>query len=1079
MFLLLVLAFAAPVVIVRYYQEEIKTKVLTQLNLAFKGHTTLNGLHVSPFRNFPYVSIDLEGLTFYADANDTTSAIYHFDDAYLGFDVLALFKGNFDVKKVALSGGFLHVVTYADGRINLMEAKNMYDETPQEADTSDFHFMIDSILLQDILLTHNNLEGDKYTSLNIAQSNAQIRMAEDGLHFRLDLKAILEEYRTGKTVMFKNKHIELHNDLSYDFGKEHLLIRPGKVNLESGTLNFEGTINFKDDVNLDLRFDGQKKSFDLFISLAPEVVIDAMSKFTTRGDVYLKGSITGKSLHQNPHVEVEMGCANTFFMDRRTQKDVIKDLQFKGFFNTGKDNTLATSSFYLESLYGAPQNSVMRGMFRVENFEKPLINMDFHADIDLHYLPEFFPVTGLKKSSGKVKMDITLKEFVTADSVLVVASQLQEGTSSHIDFKDVNLWLNKYPHPIKNISGSILLNGDQIKAKNLSAKILNNDLSLSFSMEDLLHFIHGDDAPLAFYFETEAKRFKPNEVLPKAWLPKADSNSVNIWDDELRNFHFAVDVRSRTKAFETYKYLPTLAIDFHDFRFESKKYPNKVHEIKGKLELSDQGVQLNQMVVHIGESKIIGMAKVWPVAPLFDSTNSDWISYQMDLQTPYIDIKQLAQYDGKYINDAIDREVLKKAILKAHGKYSPASKTDKGVNFEMDIDKLYFILNDLPPFEKVSGRITTDNEGSVHIHNFKASLGKSDFNIHLDLFHYLDGDIKNKNIKGQLKTNWLDTDELSAYTQPAENTHKNSKPQKDTDNPHTKAFNLFEFPFPDMQLDVDITHLRHHKYVIDNFKGRLRTTANHYIHVDSLKMDAADGQFVIHGYFNGADPKNIYLTSYVRLNKVNLNKLLYKFDNFGQDFMVSDNLRGIVTGFVNSTAHMYPDLTVDLKKTTAHAEATVTNGRLIKFAPMHAMADMMGDKDLDDIHFGEMSNTFDIKDGYISFPAMKLASSIGYMYLSGKQNFDEDMRMDYEIKLPLSLVKQASWNMLKAKVFGKRKAKADESTTTATIPDDEELVDEEKVIIDGQKGIIRKYITVRMEGTSENLKINMGKKKRG
>jgi hypothetical protein len=123
----------------------------------------------------------------------------------------------------------------------------------------------------------------------------------------------------------------------------------------------------------------------------------------------------------------------------------------------------------------------------------------------------------------------------------------------------------------------------------------------------------------------------------------------------------------------------------------------------------------------------------------------------------------------------------------------------------------------------------------------------------------------------------------------------------------------------------------------------------------------------------------------------------------------------------------------------------------------------------------------DVKDGHIYIPSMKLASSVGYMYLTGNQNFDKDMKMNYEMKVPLSLVKQASWNVMKSKIFGKKKQKKTDTTLLADtssgqIPADDQLV--EKEIIDQQKGILKKYITVRVEGTSEDLKFGIGKKKK-
>lgn len=1064
---------AAPVVVLRYYQSEIKSYVLQTLDKQFQGRTELQGMHISPFVNFPYISIDLENLAFYPDKSGASPAIYAAEDAYLGFDVFDMLAGRFNVKKLKVKKGYLHLVSNENGELNIMTAKNIGKDTSAAEDTSSFHFDLDSIFLEDFHLTFLNLEGNKFTSIRMKKSNAQFDFVDDVMNLKVDMVAVLEEYSSGKKVIFKNKNFELHHDMTYNLEKDYLAIKPGKLILQNGELNFGGNIDFADQANLDIHFDGRKKNFDLFISMAPEAVIQAMEKFRTRGDIYLKGSISGRSLHRNPHVNIELGCANTFFTDKKSQKDVIKDLKFTGFFNTGDSNTLATSVFYLESLYGAPENSYLRGMFKVENFEKPLINMDFHADIDLRYLPEFMPVEGLKKSSGKVKIDITLNEFVTADSVLQVASKLQEGTSSHIDFNNVSVTLDAYPHPVSDINGSISLDADRISIKEFSAKVLDSDLKFSLTMDDLLHFIHGDNAPINFSLKTHAGRLNLGQLVPEKLRPKLDSGLAAIWKDEVYDFHGEIDVKTTTKALQQFKFLPTVAIDFHDLRFKTKLYPNEVKEIKGHIDLNDQYAFVENFVFHVEASKVIGGMKMNPVGPLFSDSIREWAAIQVDIKSPFFDVKQLLTYNGKCaINDQIEQEVIQNLDFKGHGKLLGNSFSKKGFSSWLDIDRLDFKLNKLPVVEKVSGRISTDTLGSIHIQQLEAKMGDTELKTSLDLMHFLDADLKNKNIRGSLTMNKLDLDQLLGYkasmTQPTQ-----AVVRQPVD--HRKAFNLFEIPFPTMQLDLEIGQFKSQKYQLGNLKGRLRSTPNHFAFVDSLHFDAADGHAMIDGYFNGSDPKNIYLNSFIKLKNIDLNKMLYKMDNFGQSFVVSNNLKGILSGTIKSNAHFFPDFTADLAKTTAHIDATITKGRLINFTPLQAMADFMGDKDLNDIHFGELTNIMDVKNGHIHISAMKLTSSIGYMYLSGKQNFDKDMSMDYEIKLPLSLVKQASWNMMKSKLFGKKKPS--QTAEPEALPNDAELVEEEKEIIGSQKGAIRKYITVRIEGTSENFKIKMGKKR--
>ncbi|WP_448519339.1 hypothetical protein [Rhodoflexus sp.] len=1084
----LFLMTAAPIIIIHFYQDKIRDYIVAELGRQFKGRIELAGFKVAPFANFPYISVDLQGLQFFGSAADTVP-IYRFQDLYVGFDVAYLMRGKLNIKQLRAEEGELNIVIAEDGSINLLKAKKSKEEQ-ETADSTDNTLSLDlkKVRLSEIRLKVDDRESNKFTNLTIGDATGSFRYVEQIVDFRADAIAELTEYTNGKTTLFRNKYFEIHNDLSYDLTRDFLDIRPGKLALKSGELNFGGTIDFANDMDLNLQFDGRKDNFDLFVSLAPEAVVAAMEQFSTRGDIYLKASITGKSLHTAPHIDVEMGCANTFFARKDTKRDVIRDLAFKGFFNTGKDNTLQTSVFYLESLYGAPENSFIKGTLRVENFENPLINMDFHADIDLRYLPDFIPTGALQRSSGKVKMDITLQEYVTPDNVLEVASQLQDGTASRIAFENVSLKLKDYPNAIESINGNITLEGDHLKTKQLRAKIGDSDMEFSLDLDNLLHFLHGDDVPVAFSLKADARKLVPGQLVPLDKRPALDSVFAAVWRDEIYDFHAELDIRTTSRTLDTFHYLPTLAVDFHDFRFRSKLYPNEIKEIRGVFDINDQHIRLKDFIFHAGESRMYATAEVAPVAPLRVPSRKEWVNFTADVQSPYFDVKKLVSYDGKcLLNDQIEREEIHKLDFKGSGRFWANVFKETGFVSELNIDRLLFRINELPKVERVSGKITTDTLGSIQIKNFTASVGKTDIRTTLNLLHFLDNDLKNKQIKGSFEANLIDTDELTGYKEAATrsssaNTAAAATPAK---NKYEDSLNIFAFEFPTMSLDVKISKFIHHKYLIQNIKGRVRTTPQGYAYLDSMRFDAADGQLMVHGYFNGSNAKDVYLTGDLRMDRINLNKLLYKFDNFGQEYLVSENLRGILSGTVNTTARMHPDFTVDVSKTRARAELTVQNGRLLRFAPLRAMATFMGERNLEDIAFGELTNTLEIKDGNVHIPAMKLASTIGYMYISGKQNFDDQLQMDYEIRLPLSLVKEASWNFMKSRLFGRGRraaAAANDSEATAAnvdeIPSDEELVEEEREIIDSQRGLIRRYINVRVAGTTSDFKINLGRRRR-
>lgn len=131
---------AAPIVVLHFYQNKIRDYLITALDKQFKGRTELEGFRLAPFANFPYISVDLQGLQFFGNATDTVP-IYRFQDLYIGFDVAYLMQGKLNIKQLRAEDGELNIVIAEDGSINLLEAKKPTAE--QTADSTDNTLSLD------------------------------------------------------------------------------------------------------------------------------------------------------------------------------------------------------------------------------------------------------------------------------------------------------------------------------------------------------------------------------------------------------------------------------------------------------------------------------------------------------------------------------------------------------------------------------------------------------------------------------------------------------------------------------------------------------------------------------------------------------------------------------------------------------------------------------------------------------------------------------------------------------------------------------------------------------------------------
>ena len=1049
-----VFLFSAVCVVLVIKEKDIYQYALKELNSNQVGETVIKDIRISPFRAFPYISVDLKEVSFYPDKDyEEDDPIYHFDDVYIGFSLWDILRGKFNVKKVLLANGFIHLERYEDGTLNLLISKASLEEEEKIEEETGVHLALDNIELQNVTIEERACHsGDKYVNFYFEDVISRFSYIGEKMDVFLDGDITLNEFTASGVTLFSNKHFEIHTELLYDTASGLAQLLPGKILVENGDFNFEGNIDVLDDVNMDISVHGRKKNFDLFFAFAPSEIFENINKFKNEGDIYFKGRIFGPTLHSDPAIDIELGCKNTTFFHHENQK-AIKDLQFVGRFHTGEKNSLETAEFTLTNLYGIPEKGLFKGTLRVENFVNPRFSVDFHSTMDLSNLESFYDFDWLEHSSGEMVIDITINEFIESDSVIHMATKLKEGTNSRVLFKNAHFKFRDYPHAIKDINGIIEIDGDDIVLKELNAKIADSDLHFDSRITNIAALLHHYNAPMDFFFHGHSKKINLSKLIP------ASEKEVmgDFSDEEITNLDFDFDLHTTSRAIENFESLPTATLFFRKLNFKLKGYPHTLSEFTGKINASDELLELEKLSVKIGKNDVLCSTAIKNPRALLQSHRKEPVNFTAYIKSDYLDLMELLVYNGKSlvseeVQQEFGKEIIQDLYFSGQGNFISNSFFPHGFYSRFNIDKFNITLNDLPPVRNAKGYLKTDTSGCIYLKGFHAQMGKSDFDLDLEMKNYLNPEITKKEIVGKIGGKLWDFDDLLHY----------DSRQAETTN-HEEAFNLFALPFPDLKVAADVGTIKSHRYLIEHLKGDFKTTPDHYLYVDKLSFDAAGGRMKIDGYFNGSDKNNIYFSSTLVAKGVDLDRFMYKFDNFGQDYLINENLHGIADATIKSKVHVYPDLTVDLKKTTAHLDVKVKEGRLVNFSVLHAMADFMGDKDLDNVRFAEMENTMDLKNGELIIPKMKIASTLGYIYLSGSQKMEGNMDMKYEMQVPLSLIKEASWNMMKSKV-NKGKNKSEE---------DLEKVQEE--IISNQKGLLRKYITVSIVGDLEDYAVKMGK----
>lgn len=1032
------LLFTILVTIIYFKQDAIVQDLLKSANEDFVGTVKIKDSHVSPFSNFPYISIDLENLeVFEKKKSILTERIVFVKDTYVGFNIFDLISGNMKIKSIKLKNGKLRIVQHKDGTFNISNA--FKSKKPVEEVKEDFHLDLKSIKLDNIDISKLNEENNIMVDAFVNKAKLKFNTKNENTNIGLDTKFKLSVIKDGDSTFIKHKHFTLDTEIDFNDKTQVLAISPTEITLEKASFDFEGKIDLKNEANLDLHFKGDKPDFNLFMAMAPDELIPTLQKFDNKGKIFFDAKVKGKSINgHQPSINAEFGCKNGYFNNTESNKKLDK-IGFKGNFTNGSKRNTSTMKFELENFSAKPAAGIFSGKIKVENFDSPEIDMKLISDFDLEFLSKFINSTELKGLSGKIKLTMNFKDIIDIDNPEKSIENLNESYYTELSVRNLNFKSSAYYLPIKNLNLFAVLKGHEAEIKNFNLFVGKSDLSITGHVSDLPAIIHHTDKIVSTDLVIKSKFLDVHEL-------SIDPKTKKGVDEQIENLSLKLKFNSSAKAITESPNLPLGEFFIEDLYAKMKHYPHILHDFHADVYVENENFKIIDFSGMIDKSDFHFSGKLsnynmWFAEKLYGDTKLEF-----DLTSKLLQFDNIFSYGGEnYVPEDYRHEEIKEFRL--HG------KTD--LHFNNGLKSTDFYLTQLDgkmkihplKFENFNGRVHLEDD-HLTIESLKGKIGHSIFNASLK---YNLGKESNKfPNKLNLSASRLDFDELMNY-------NENQSKKTDTKIDHDKVFSIYDFDFPEMSFHLDIQRLNYHKYILDHFSSDLKTEKNHMIHVDKLKFDAAGGHFDISGYLSGKDKKHIYLNPKIKVKNLDLDKFMIKFDNFGQDHLVSENLHGKFSGEITGKIHLHADLVPKIDDSELKIDMTVLNGKLENYGPILALSDYFQDKNLSKVIFDTLTNVLILKKSTLEIPKMTINSSLGFMEISGSQKIDGNMDMNYTIGVPWKMIGQVA----SQKLF-KRKKQSSEDT------------EEEDEIQYRQKN--SKFVYITMVGDMNDYKISLAKK---
>jgi hypothetical protein len=1030
---LVVISFA----IVYYKQKEITQWAVEQVNKDFNGYLEVKLSQVSLFHDFPYLDVDLRGISFYESKDKGIKPLYEINHLYLGFRWIDVVRSVFDVRLIDVKGGHVDVVQLANGDINLLQAKKI-EPSSGESSSSAIQIHLKKLKIEDFKISFLKVVDSTELRANIRKAIAAIQMDSTQTTFSLQTELRGSLIKNNTATFFHDKNIKIKTKFSFQSPTKTAKFIDTHIQLEQAYFALDGTVQAIDYLDFDLRLQGEKPDFSLFTSFAPPEAADLIAQYKNQGQIYFLGTVQGKltSTYQ-PKLNFQFGCKNGLIENIEGKKS-IDQLGFVGSFTNGVERNLKTSVFEMRDFSFRPVRGTFRGSFRVQDFTNPQVAVSLISDIDLDFLAGFLGIKNVEALKGQVLLNMNFSELIDFQKPENSFAKLKEGVESELMIKDLGFSLPGKKQKVDRMNLHAFMSAGKFTLDSLTVYSGKSDIKISGSISDLPALFHRLDKNISIRFEAASSKIDFPELF------RFDTALAKMIDEEMTDFRIRCALQTSVNNLKQSP-LPVGEFFIDDFYAKIKGYPHTLHDIHADVIVTDSSFQLKDLSGAIDQSDFHFNGKLTNYAIWFDSVKQGDTRFDFDLYSEQLKLNNLFTYRGEsYLPKDYQSEVIKE--LRLHGstdlffdsQFRSADLIVSKVEGKMRVHPL--------KIEKLAGRIHYEDD-HLTIENLGAKMGTSDFLINLNYYTGKDLKLKKRDNQFFFESDNLDLDQLLNF----------KKDSVKTAEQHSRAFNIFEIPFTDMRAKATIKKLTHHNIKISNLKSNFRLQANHYMFIDTLAMDLAGGSMAMNGYFNASDPKKIYFKNETKFSNINLDQLLIKFENFGQDVMLNRSLHGSLSGKVSSLFHVHPDLTPILNAGEAHLDVRITNGSLIDFAPLHAMASYFKDKNIRLVRFDTLQNKLDLKNGVLQIPAMTINTSLGFIEMAGSQSLD--LKMDYLIRVPWRLVTQVGFQAL---FGGKKKEEIDPDQVDAI-----QYRDKDKRV---------RFLNVRIKGTPDKFDFSLGKK---
>ena len=197
----------------------------------------------------------------------------------------------------------------------------------------------------------------------------------------------------------------------------------------------------------------------------------------------------------------------------------------------------------------------------------------------------------------------------------------------------------------------------------------------------------------------------------------------------------------------------------------------------------------------------------------------------------------------------------------------------------------------------------------------------------------------------------------------------------------------------------DAAKFRYQKFEAEQMKAHL-VYLPRILEIRSMTFASMSGKLTGNGAIANNQANHLQLRGEMTLDRMQVSQLFHAFDNFGQDALRAEHVKGTLSGDMGFAVGWDNRMQLQQDRIAVESLLNLSGGELLNFEPMNNLSRFVALEELQNIRFSNLDMRVSVKNGKITIPQTDIRTSAFDIMSSGEHYFDN--RYTYRVKILLS-----------------------------------------------------------------------------